>query len=398
MKHGFNSLKEDQEDQDHEYSPENSQDSPSSGMFNDTKTNSTLSSKRSKRSMQKRVVSVPIREIEGSRLKSEINAPPSDSWAWRKYGQKPIKGSPYPRLFIVHQIRFSSAILDPNDFLALQSISKSLSDMPASKYLSSWDFTSDPCNFAGVFCSGERVVALNLGDPRADASGLSGTLDPAIGKLTNLTEFTVVPGRITGAVPATLLELMNLRGYYRCSSSKGCPARKQVERNRADPTMVIVTYSCDHNHPWPASRNNSQSHNHNITVSPPPASPPTITQEETSNTDDQEEDLPNLSKQSIVDQPEFTNLEVGPFATTTDRYEWFADLESPSSTMLESPLLAGDIVGDADMAMIFSIREEDESLFADLGELPECTTVFRRRSEGINEQTHHLAPWCGTKG
>nr|GEY50154.1 WEB family protein At5g55860 [Tanacetum cinerariifolium] len=42
-------------------------------------------------------VSVTIMEIEISRHKGETNAPSSDSWAWRNYGRKPIKGSPYPR-------------------------------------------------------------------------------------------------------------------------------------------------------------------------------------------------------------------------------------------------------------------------------------------------------------
>lgn len=39
------------------------------------------------------------------------------------------------------------------------------------------------------------------------------------------------------------------RGYYRCSTVKGCPARKHVERSRDDPTMLLVTYDGDHRHP-----------------------------------------------------------------------------------------------------------------------------------------------------
>ncbi|URD79697.1 WRKY [Musa troglodytarum] len=45
------------------------------------------------------------------------------------------------------------------------------------------------------------------------------------------------------------------RGYYRCSSSKGCSARKQVERSRIDPNMLVITYTYEHNHPWPTQRN-----------------------------------------------------------------------------------------------------------------------------------------------
>ncbi|GMI85905.1 hypothetical protein like AT4G01250 [Hibiscus trionum] len=45
------------------------------------------------------------------------------------------------------------------------------------------------------------------------------------------------------------------RGYYRCSTSKGCLARKQVERHRSDPNMFIVTYTGEHNHAAPTHRN-----------------------------------------------------------------------------------------------------------------------------------------------
>ncbi|MQL83979.1 hypothetical protein Taro_016477 [Colocasia esculenta] len=92
-----------------------------------------------RKSQAKKVVCIPAPAAANGRPGGEIV--PSDLWAWRKYGQKPIKGSPYPR------------------------------------------------------------------------------------------------------------------GYYRCSSSKGCSARKQVERSRTDPNMLVITYTSEHNHPWPTQRN-----------------------------------------------------------------------------------------------------------------------------------------------
>ncbi|XP_008789639.2 WRKY transcription factor WRKY51-like isoform X1 [Phoenix dactylifera] len=38
------------------------------------------------------------------------------------------------------------------------------------------------------------------------------------------------------------------RGYYKCSSVRGCPARKHVERAPDDPSMLIVTYEGEHQH------------------------------------------------------------------------------------------------------------------------------------------------------
>ncbi|KAI4335331.1 hypothetical protein L6164_013986 [Bauhinia variegata] len=39
------------------------------------------------------------------------------------------------------------------------------------------------------------------------------------------------------------------RGYYKCSTVRGCPARKHVERAQDDPKMLIVTYEGEHRHP-----------------------------------------------------------------------------------------------------------------------------------------------------
>ncbi|KAK4577838.1 hypothetical protein RGQ29_028102 [Quercus rubra] len=222
--------------------PENGLDSPSSG--DDTKISSAPSPKKSKRDLKKRVVSVPIGDVEGSKSKGEAY-PPSDSWAWRKYGQKPIKGSPYPR------------------------------------------------------------------------------------------------------------------GYYKCSSSKGCPARKQVERSHVDPTTLLITYASDHNHPLPTSKNHSSSSSSTKAAAAAAAAASSNTTTTTTKVPFSED--PSSSSPPLLD----------------DHFEWYSDVGT--TKILESPVSAGSMCTEADVAMVFTMGEDEESLFADLGELPECSLVFRSR-------------------
>ncbi|CAL5200728.1 unnamed protein product [Lathyrus oleraceus] len=236
-----------------------SETEPASPSCEDAKIEEPSPKKR--REMKKRVVTIPIADVEGSKSKGET-CPPSDSWAWRKYGQKPIKGSPYPR------------------------------------------------------------------------------------------------------------------GYYRCSSSKGCPARKQVERSRVDPTKLLVTYAHDHNHSLPLPKSHSSSSTAvTVTVESPSPSPGDSSGE--CNTASpaatpQQEDLTVFATHPDFDLSGDSTVLLSHHHHHHAVFGWFDDVASTG--VLVSPICGG--VEDITLTM----REEDESLFADLGELPECSTVFRKRN------------------
>ncbi|GAB2214898.1 hypothetical protein Drorol1_Dr00019265 [Drosera rotundifolia] len=274
---------------DPQTSSENGSDSPASG--DDSRATATAPSsttaKKSRRSIKKRVVAVPIAETsEGSRSRSGEAYPPSDSWTWRKYGQKPIKGSPYPR------------------------------------------------------------------------------------------------------------------GYYRCSSSKGCPARKQVERSKVDPTTLLITYSFDHNHSIPISSSSKHHHHHHIapasnTRSPPPPPPPATPPPEIKI---KIAPAAEAEEKAVVERDEREKEMFVDLGGAELYGDWMSEVAFEVAPAFVGSWCEDLSVGGGEGGM----KEEEEELFADLDELPECSAVFRRGGGCLGFQRSDLgaaaAPLCGSTG
>lgn len=146
------------------------------------------------------------------------------------------------------------------------------------------------------------------------------------------------------------------RGYYRCSTSKGCLARKQVERNRSDPDMFIVTYTGEHSHPVPTHRNSlagstrnkpttsgdDDTHkNHKPTLSPP-VSPPASQSPTTEKAEDNDTDDDNFDMVMDMDDAFFEGLDdlVGP--ATGDNSPVIPATSTPPSPTF--PWLSNNIV------------------------------------------------------
>ncbi|KAI3735339.1 hypothetical protein L6452_14834 [Arctium lappa] len=62
------------------------------------------------------------------------------------------------------------------------------------------------------------------------------------------------------------------RNYYKCSTTKACGARKQVEQSHMDPSIFIVSYSGEHIHPRPTHRSPLAGSTRSNKFIPPPIS------------------------------------------------------------------------------------------------------------------------------
>lgn len=230
----------------------------------EVKPDSQASKKR--KMIQKRVVSVRIGE-NVSKVKNE--GLPSDLWSWRKYGQKPIKGSPYPR------------------------------------------------------------------------------------------------------------------GYYRCSTSKGCSAKKQVERSSTDSSMLVITYTSTHNHPDPtavsatnSARKPKDSESETETIQDIPI---------TSKEEDQEhvEQETNNTKSSVTNEENFHYLQSSiedPFKLNMEKHQIDLVLE-------EKPVFYA-----AELENSSESKSEELDYFDELEELPMSSSVFQFTRSIFSDERIPVAP------
>lgn len=141
-----------------------------------------------------------------------------------------------------------------------------------------------------------------------------------------------------------------------------------------DPSLLVVTYSCEHNHPWPPpskTHHHSNSSSTKLNLPKPEISTSSTKPENPEPEPEPEEKFTDLGDDSLI---------------STDEFSWFVEMETTSSTILESPIFADErSTAEAEASMFFPMGEEDESLFADLEELPECTAVFRHH-RGVGPQ------------
>lgn len=153
--------------------------------------------------------------------------------------------------------------------------------------------------------------------------------------------------------------------------------------------MLVVTYASDHNHSWPSTRS-SPSTSATVAASSVVASPPSPASPK----------LPAaVSSPSVTEDDDKFGAAVGDDALLPDEFGWFSDIAAVprGQSILPIPICtAGAAEGGG--GVVYQMGEEEESLFADLGELPECSVVFRRVEDGRRLGLAAAAPWCGSTG
>lgn len=121
-----------------------------------------------------------------------------------------------------------------------------------------------------------------------------------------------------------------------------------MERSRKDPAVVVITYVCEHNH---LIRSTKSSPNTMNTTIIPAESPPQLA--------------------VLADQTDFEPEDVD-FSDFFAEFGYFSNIKS---AIIEIPVTANFRCMEPEAKLMFTRGDEDDYLFADLGELPGCSLI-----------------------
>ncbi|KAL5739124.1 hypothetical protein ACOSQ2_028304 [Xanthoceras sorbifolium] len=291
----------------------------------------TSSSDRQSSVMERSEVS----HSDGKHLQPSVAAdkPADDGYNWRKYGQKPIKGSEYPRSYYkcthlnclvkkkverssegqIAQIIYKNEHnhekpqlsrrakdgTDVNGNLNSQSKPEHVFQGPAGNFSNQASETVPALSVLGSNREYNQAAPVHLADSSdSEEQGHAdnrkeGDDDEPNPKRRNVGESEVSLSHKTVTEPKIIVQTRSEvdllddgyrwrkygqkvvkgnpypRSYYKCTHA-GCNVRKHVERAPTDPKAVITTYEGKHNHDVPAARNSSHNAANNSAPQPKP--------------------------------------------------------------------------------------------------------------------------------
>ncbi|CAN1355139.1 Probable WRKY transcription factor 20 [Linum perenne] len=205
---------------------------------------------------------------EGDRGDSSIAgaAPADDGYNWRKYGQKQVKGSEYPRSYYkcTHQsCLVKKKVERSHEGHITEIIYKGAHNHPK----------PPPSRRAAI---GSSYSLMDM--PRkidtftaADVSGATRAIREPRVVVQTTSEVDILDDgyRWRKYGQKVVKGNPNPRSYYKCTNA-GCTVRKHVERASHDLKSVITTYEGKHNHDVPAARNSSHVGSGASTTTAPP--------------------------------------------------------------------------------------------------------------------------------